>query len=254
MEFLKLEQGNMSVGDYAAKFEELTRFCPYSELEVDGRSKCSKFESGLRPKLKSMFGYQEIVDFPTLVNKYRVYEDDLAADEAAAPKVIPFKNYGPQHNHMQEKGKEKVGEDQRPYPSPNDHRNRDSQGSKPIDGEFPHDSFTLCRKCGRKHVGPICPGSRNGCFHCKQRGHMKRFCPKLNRGVNVVRADRPRTTGWAFTTRGTETSDVDDPNQVSALGVSLERENCRLGERGSPGRVKSWAILKDSRLSERGLA
>ncbi|KAF1884431.1 hypothetical protein Lal_00028309 [Lupinus albus] len=44
MEFLKLERGNMSVGEYAAKFEELARFCPYSDLEVDGRSKCSKFE------------------------------------------------------------------------------------------------------------------------------------------------------------------------------------------------------------------
>ncbi|KAF1878104.1 hypothetical protein Lal_00015090 [Lupinus albus] len=36
MEFLKLEQGNMSVGEYAAKFEEFARFCPYHELEVDG--------------------------------------------------------------------------------------------------------------------------------------------------------------------------------------------------------------------------
>ncbi|KAF1869474.1 hypothetical protein Lal_00022882 [Lupinus albus] len=38
------------------------------------------------------------------------------------------------------------------------------------------------------------------------------------------------------------------------LGVSLEREKCRLGERGSPRRVKSWAILKDSRLSENCLS
>ncbi|KAF1884282.1 hypothetical protein Lal_00042934 [Lupinus albus] len=41
---------------------------------------------------------------------------------------------------------------------------------------------------------------------------------------------------------------------ISVLGVSLERANRRLGERGSPGRVKSWAILKDSRLSENCLA
>ncbi|KAF1885816.1 hypothetical protein Lal_00042688 [Lupinus albus] len=38
------------------------------------------------------------------------------------------------------------------------------------------------------------------------------------------------------------------------LGVSLERDNCRLSDRGSHGRVKSWAILKDSRLSESCLA
>ncbi|KAF1863388.1 hypothetical protein Lal_00031275 [Lupinus albus] len=55
MKFLRLEHGNMSVGEYATKFEELARFCPYSELEVDGRSKCSKFESGLKLKFKMMF-------------------------------------------------------------------------------------------------------------------------------------------------------------------------------------------------------
>ncbi|KAF1860155.1 hypothetical protein Lal_00033753 [Lupinus albus] len=93
MEFLRLEQGDMLVGEYAAKFEELVWFCPYSELEVDEWSKCSKFESGLRPKLKKMFGHQEIADFATL--------DDLKKDEVATPKSIPPRNYGPQRNHMQ---------------------------------------------------------------------------------------------------------------------------------------------------------
>ncbi|KAF1883528.1 hypothetical protein Lal_00002592 [Lupinus albus] len=69
MEFLQLEQRDMSVGDYEAKFEELPRYCPYYELEVDGRSKSAKFEFGLKPKLKMIFGHQEISDFPTLVNK-----------------------------------------------------------------------------------------------------------------------------------------------------------------------------------------
>ncbi|KAF1884322.1 hypothetical protein Lal_00033495 [Lupinus albus] len=95
MEFLKLEQGNMSVGEYAAKFEELARFCPYSALEMDVRSKCSKFELGLRPKLKMMFGHQEIADFPTLVNKCRMYEDDLATDEVVTHRVNPPRNFGP---------------------------------------------------------------------------------------------------------------------------------------------------------------
>ncbi|KAF1892743.1 hypothetical protein Lal_00042635 [Lupinus albus] len=78
----------MSVGEYAAKFEELARFCPYSELEVDGRSKCSKFESGLRPKLKMMFRHQEIADFATLVNKCRMYENDLKVDELATLETL----------------------------------------------------------------------------------------------------------------------------------------------------------------------
>ncbi|KAF1894418.1 hypothetical protein Lal_00027115 [Lupinus albus] len=43
-------------GEYATKFEELAIYCPYYELEVDGQSKCAKFESSLKPKLKMMFG------------------------------------------------------------------------------------------------------------------------------------------------------------------------------------------------------
>ncbi|KAF1898433.1 hypothetical protein Lal_00042127 [Lupinus albus] len=104
MEFLKLEQRNMSVGEYAAKFKELARFCPYSELEVDGRSKCSKLESGLRPKLKRIFRHQEIVNFATLVNKCMMYEDDLKADELATPETNFPRDYGPQRNHRQGRG------------------------------------------------------------------------------------------------------------------------------------------------------
>ncbi|KAF1866668.1 hypothetical protein Lal_00018052 [Lupinus albus] len=38
--------------------------------------------------------------------------------------------------------------------------------------------------------------------------------------------------------------------QISVLEFSLERELALLDEEGSPGRVKSWVIRKDSRLSE----
>ncbi|KAF1874308.1 hypothetical protein Lal_00013746 [Lupinus albus] len=71
----------------------------------------------------------------------------------------------------------------------------------------------MCSKCGRKHAGPICLGYGNGCFHYKEPGHMKRFCPKLNRGVNAVKAERPRTIGRVYTMSGAETSDVDGLTQ-----------------------------------------
>ncbi|KAF1898408.1 hypothetical protein Lal_00042100 [Lupinus albus] len=155
MEFLKLEEGNMSVGDYATKFEELARFCPYAKLEMDGRSKCVKFESGLKPKLKSIFGHQEIVDFPTLVNKCRVYEDDLAADEAATSKVIPPKHFGPQRNFSHEKGKGKAFQEERkPYSPPMDNRGYTSHGPRTHVnvGGSRLNSPSLCGKCGRTYA------------------------------------------------------------------------------------------------------
>ncbi|KAF1874201.1 hypothetical protein Lal_00032316 [Lupinus albus] len=106
MEFLRLEQ-------------ELAQFCPYSELEVGGRSKYSKFESGLKPKLKTMLRHQEISDFATLVNKCRMVEDDMMADDVMTPKPLPPKHSGPQRNFSHEKGKGKVfHEERRPYSRP----------------------------------------------------------------------------------------------------------------------------------------
>lgn len=69
IEFLELKQGNMTIVDYAAKFEELSRFSPYyNEVEVEV-SKCIKFENGLRPEIKQFIGYQKIRQFSVLVNK-----------------------------------------------------------------------------------------------------------------------------------------------------------------------------------------
>jgi len=47
-EFLNLKQGSMSIAEYAAKYEELSRFCPYINVKDAIVSKCVKFENGLR--------------------------------------------------------------------------------------------------------------------------------------------------------------------------------------------------------------
>ncbi|KAF1888803.1 hypothetical protein Lal_00036845 [Lupinus albus] len=233
MEFLWLEQGNMSVGEYAAKLEELARFCPYSELEVDGRSKCSKFESGLRPKLKIMFGHQEIADFATLVNKCRMYKDNLKADELETPETDVPRDYGPQRNHRQGRGKERVEDDRKSYAATTIHRDRSFQST--------------------------CPGKGNGCFHCKEFGHIKRFCPKLDRRLNVIHAEEARDHGRVVTPSGAGTSCVDGPARCKLHGGRGMRDKefpIRLISGGyrilnvckSP---EEWGILLDSRLSER---
>ncbi|KAF1860279.1 hypothetical protein Lal_00037617 [Lupinus albus] len=104
---------------------------------------------------------------------------------------------------------EKGNEGQRSYALIGTHRNHGYQGSKPTVGGFQPDVFPMCSKCGRKHVGTICPGSGNDCFHCKEKGHIKRFCLKLTRNVNAMKVGRPSSTGQLSTMSGTDTSGVD---------------------------------------------
>ncbi|KAK2427082.1 hypothetical protein QL285_025684 [Trifolium repens] len=76
IEFMELKQGNMSVAEYAAKFESLCRFTPhYNTVEAE-YDKCVKFENGLRPEVKHMIGFSEFRDFPTLVTKSRICDMD----------------------------------------------------------------------------------------------------------------------------------------------------------------------------------
>ncbi|KAF1898788.1 hypothetical protein Lal_00035547 [Lupinus albus] len=198
MKFLKLEQGNMSVEEYAAKFEELARFCPYSELEVDGRSKCSKFESGLKPKLKRMFGHQEIADFATLVNKCRMYEDNLKAVEVVTPETNFPRDYGPQRNHRQGRGKERVEDDRKPYAAIIIHRDRSFQRSSPLTVPTKGVSTPICNK----------------------------FCPKLDQRLSVIQDEGARNHGRVGTPSGSGTSDVDDPTIGLELLVYDDRSFC----------------------------
>jgi hypothetical protein len=73
VEFLYLKRENRSVAKYAAKFEELSRFFPYINVEDAMVSKCVKFESGLRPDIYQYMCIQEIRDFDTL-HKCRMFD------------------------------------------------------------------------------------------------------------------------------------------------------------------------------------
>jgi len=75
VEFLQLKHGGMSVAEYAAKFEKLSRFYPYINAEGAEVSKCVKFESSIRPEIYQYVCFHEIRDFDTLVNKCRMFDE-----------------------------------------------------------------------------------------------------------------------------------------------------------------------------------
>ena len=46
------------VDEYAARFQELIKYCPHYNTVNAERSKCLKFVNGLRPDIKKAIGYQ----------------------------------------------------------------------------------------------------------------------------------------------------------------------------------------------------
>ncbi|MCI35855.1 hypothetical protein A2U01_0057076, partial [Trifolium medium] len=84
----------MTVSEYAAKFEDLCRFAPhYNTMEAE-EDKCVKFENGLRPEIKQLIGFNEIRNFPTLVNKSRICDKDSRASEKRGREMGRGKSYG----------------------------------------------------------------------------------------------------------------------------------------------------------------
>ena len=90
VEFLELKQGSGSVVEYAAKFQELIKYCPHYNTVNAERSKCLKFVNGLRPDVKKAIGYQQITRFSELVNKSRIYDED-SRDSSAYYKSLSDK-------------------------------------------------------------------------------------------------------------------------------------------------------------------
>jgi hypothetical protein len=95
-EFIKLEQGNMTVSQYEAEFARLARFAP--TLVADEDSKARRFEEGLRPRIKTSVIAFELTTYRAVVNKALLIErglNETQADRDDRQKKKP-RHIGPQ--------------------------------------------------------------------------------------------------------------------------------------------------------------
>ncbi|XP_058099862.1 uncharacterized protein LOC131244241 [Magnolia sinica] len=74
-QFLKLEQGSLTVTQYEVRFDELSRYVPKA-LE-DEEYKLEKFKEGLKPGIQSRLCTWDFGDFPELVDKAMRLEKDF---------------------------------------------------------------------------------------------------------------------------------------------------------------------------------
>ncbi|XP_045787522.1 uncharacterized protein LOC123882913 [Trifolium pratense] len=167
IEFMELKQGNMSVAEYAVKFQSLCRFAPhYNTVEAE-HDKCVKFESGLRPEIKHLIGFSEIRDFPTLVNKSRICDEDGKARA--------------NHYKMANEKKGKDGNRWKPYDNKGK-RKGESSGKKTAEN---YDKEKVkCYRCGGFGYKSFECKKNVVCFNCNEEGHKSPECkkPKKNGG------------------------------------------------------------------------
>jgi hypothetical protein len=173
IEFLELKQGNMTVAEYAAKFEELSRFCPYinaADVEV---SKCLKFENGLRLEIKQFIGYQQIRQFSSLVTACRIYEDD------SKKRTNHYKIASERRSREQGRSK--------PYSVPADKGKQKLQHNGTSEKETSEGNNRpplRCFSCGAEgHRASECKEGVK-CFNCNELGHISTNCPKPKKVQN----------------------------------------------------------------------
>ena len=234
-EFLDLKQGNMSVGEYAAKFNELLQYWPQYQEARNEEDLCAQFENGLRPEIQQAVCYMQITDFNQLVMKCRIYEDKMKGKQVG--------EYGELHGNQsfREGGTKRMrsyidNKDESPLTGSNKSRQKET-GLK-------------CYKCGGPHFKKHCPQLQRNqddrCYLYGAIGHYARGCRmvggpivttnlnSINRGsINPSRSGnygsnnnnhsnggRQRVPSRVFTMIGSEATAADDLRQGRCLTLN----------------------------------
>ncbi|XP_024026718.1 uncharacterized protein LOC112093117 [Morus notabilis] len=158
MEFMGLQQGDMTVREYEARFNELSCFAP-SLIESE-RTKCLKFKKGLKG----------VIQKSVVALRHRVYSDLVAAAISVEQEHITF---------LQDR--EALG---RTSGGPQ-RSNRKSRDQGHGSGGVPSGSSG---SSGSRKSGPY----SFKCHHYGELGHIKRNCPSRGQQVNQQTRQLPQ--------------------------------------------------------------
>ncbi|KAL0549090.1 hypothetical protein IC582_013570 [Cucumis melo] len=191
-EFLNLEQGDMTVEQYDAEFDMLSRFAP--EMIATETARADKFVRGLR------------LDIQGLVRAFRpaTHADALrlAVDLSLQERANSSKTAGRGSTSGQKRKAE-----QQPVPIPQ--RNFRPGGEfrsfqqKPFEAGEAARGKPLCTTCGKHHLGRCLFGTRT-CFKCRQEGHTADRCPLRVTGIAQNQGAGAPHQGRVFATNRTE--------------------------------------------------
>ncbi|KAL0551527.1 hypothetical protein IC582_010616 [Cucumis melo] len=191
-EFLNLEQGDMTVEQYDAEFDMLSRFAP--EMIATEAARADKFVRGLR------------LDIQGLVRAFRpaTHADALrlAVDLSLQERANSAKTAGRGSTSGQKRKAE-----QQPVPVPQRNFRPGSEfrsfQQKPFEAGEAARGKPLCTTCGKHHLGRCLFGTRT-CFKCRQEGHTADRCPLRVTGIAQNQGAGAPHQGRVFATNRTE--------------------------------------------------
>jgi hypothetical protein len=207
-DFQDLKQGNMTVEQYSAEFQKLSRYAPH--LIPDEKTKAKRFRDGLSPRIRERIIFFKITDYVEMVGTVTMIEKGIR--EVAA-------------DYVNRKRSLSLGTPSPPPPSKKQSFSSDSgtlgrQGAHVSQNKF---SVTKCSKCGKKHPG-LCRLGEGVCFGCGKPGHHVRNCPTAAVRSQETQAsnNKPRPTTKARVYMLTSENVKADENAANAAtGIML---------------------------------
>ncbi|XP_020530129.1 uncharacterized protein LOC105421551 [Amborella trichopoda] len=166
VEFIELQQGKLSVDQYAAKFVELSRYAPHI-IKTEAR-KVNKFERGLRPDIRGRVISANLKTFSPLVELSMKIEGDCEDSRLRKEGRIGPAQFG------------NLGGKTRPPPRKS-FRGRNNQGNRKIQkiflGDIRDNRCPACPHYGlSNHTATKCYRKTKSCFKCGKPGHLVKDC------------------------------------------------------------------------------
>ena len=149
IKFLELKQGNMSVAEYAAKFNKLARFATH-QVDTEAR-KARRFEQGLKLWVYSRVAVLQLDNFTSLLEKAIIAE----GGSEALVKFKQDKKKGTDHS--------REGSSCGSNPLKRKWNSTPSAGVKMIEGGAKKAS--KCSVCGKNHIRE-CKKGKGVCYSC----------------------------------------------------------------------------------------
>ncbi|TYK11555.1 ty3-gypsy retrotransposon protein [Cucumis melo var. makuwa] len=191
-EFLNLEQNDMTVEQYDAEFDMLSRFTP--KMIASEAARADKFVRGLRLDIQ---GFVRAFRPATHADALRLAVDLSLQKRANSSKVA---GRGSTSRQKRKAEQQPISVPQRNFRSGGEfHRFQ----QKPFEAGEAARGKPLYTTCGKHHLGRCLFGTRT-CFKCRQEEHTANICPmRLTRNAQNQRAGAPHQ-GKVFATNKTE--------------------------------------------------